>query len=1446
MKNTKRSMRRAFVIAFVVLCSATAHAQLPPIPGMGIIPTINNPSPYLSSWESNSSTAQVIITNPGIPFEGKIWVEIYQNNVRVAYSQPSKLQTHHIPTGSVLFNASTILPFNAIHFESNIDAQSKRAGRVPDGLICIKVHVLDEQRKLESVSGLGCAMVMSYSPGELISPSDKAILCRKGINNVIDLQNNSPYINFQWSSVKPPVYPVIYHFAIFEVLPGQADMAAFTGGRPLFERDVLVNNMIWPTGYFLPEVGKKYVWSVRPQDLQGHVLAFSNDGWATPYTFTVTKGCDTIPILVVGNGTSGSSGGISGGSQTSKDSSAGGKKSADNGKGGANYGADTTKNNGNKSASKSNKPIPPRDTSSCGACSAVALTDTTTPSVDIVVGDTIKVGTFDMIVTEVTTGSPTNANGKGTIKLSWLFSNVLVEFKSMKINGVKQMVSGDVKSVTDEDAPTFPIQLGVNAVLSNSWTKSKIATLDEYLNTKGKISSAANEKVEALKTPIGVNNYNGYTLCISEIQFTKDNGILTAVASIPITAYDDTLSFGVTNLPFCKAGLSHKATLELLKDFTFNGTSSANSFKVTLKTRAAGREGCYISWNCTSFDTLAVDLDVIFPRTWLTPNPDPGPTAQVAASFLGKTVKWKDWIFKGSLQPCTIAGTNGVGLEITDLTLDLSDVENTAGMTFPKNYSGTQGDDFKGIYAKTISVTMPDGWRTFDDPDKAPKFSANNLIIAKTGLTGEFIAANVVQYPKGDIARMSGSLDTVSISLVNTSLTQAYVVGKINLPIGDADAGSALVYKALFNVNQKKFDFTLKPDKDITTNLFAGASLTINQTSLLAITISKTQKKFALTLNGSVGWNDKEITVPSTSKKIKVNFAPTFQGVNFTYDDKATPQKFSFTKGTWSFASPQKKLAGFPISIKNISIETQPTSGSELLAAALKFDLSVNLDSNRIGGDGTFRLVGAIEKSSGDSKFKFKPKFKDFFVDQISIHADLSAVKISGTLNFYYNDVKWGDGFSATIKATFSSMAMELSAGARFGLVNNYRYWYVEAKAILPTGIPFMTGYALYGAGVAAWYHMNVNMAGATPSATAASTTSASSGATMNPDKNISLGFQIKAVLGTTPDPSKMNGDIGVGAQFNASGGITVLNVSGQLWMMAKFADRATAPVYGSLNVNYDFPNKIFSLNASININKPPITGSGTLKVYVNGTNGLWYVKIGDPTNRVTLTVNVLGSRSSHSYFMFGNNINPPSSFMQTTLNGLARAGCGINNSVLTSATNSAKSGVGLATGFEIGFSASGNINILVATINWSTNAGAEANLSLLRYDGTPCPGFTGYNKWYVRGSIAVYGGVSVSMHVSPWNIGGGRIYHPCCGNPFKGCFYDWSCYDNLPTICLWCCGSGCNYNLATLNIGAYLSGGFPNPAWVTGSVAGNYNLLGGLIAGSFSANFSKGTQCTP
>ncbi len=1402
---------------------------------------VPNPSPYLAEWKGHPEYVQLTIINTSTStIDGQLEVELSVNNDVVARSKPGQPPPIQVPPGTRTLMGTEIVNMEDLTFFGNAQRVAISTGMLPAGRYTY------------------CVRMRNRATGQLVSADCRPLTIEASRRPVLILPANQSVLPamvrplFRWNPPQPvPARSIDYLFTLVEMMPGQRSaLDAFRTNRPIFQRSYpRITQLPLPVELPSLDTGKVYVWSVQAVFSDTRQPAAQPDGWAEPFTFRVVglgrAPTDVIPDKPIadGGGRTPSGGDTTGRGGNNNQSSGGGTQGGSGGGSQSGTGGSTEQTQG--------KPLTPRDTTSCGSCTTPVIAPGGVLEGNLANGDTIRIGHFDLVLESVSNSSPSALAGQGYVRLPFMKIKVAVSFSGLQVNEAKQVTGGLVRSRKDPGATSLATT-AADAVVT-SITKGGAAAINSLVQQRSKLANMVSEITEPFTTPMGITNVNGFTLAITEFLFTKDQALLAAVASVPIPQYNDTLAFGVTGLQFCPGGLARRGTLELLQDFELRGmTPSSNSFSVTVKAQSDKRQGTYISWACGSFDTLSLDVDVNFPRTWLLPRPDSDPSKRVSASFAAKATDWKNWILRGGLQPCTIPNANGFGMRIDDVVLDMSDVQNAAEVVFPAGYNGDKGVTFTGLFAKNIELFLPDGWRTFSQPDKVPTTAVKNLLIARTGLSATFLATNVMQYPQADLANMSGSIDTISVSLVNSSLTQAFITGSVSLPLAAATQATSLRYKALLNISQKRFDFTIRPADDITTDLFAGAKLKILETSLIAVRLSATEKSFNLNLNGSVGWGNQKITVPGTSKKIDIDLSAKFQNLGFAYDHmkKPTPSStagtFNFKPGTWSFASPQKSLAGFPISIKNIAFEQTTPSGVEVAAAQLKFTITVNLDSNKIGGSGTFRIMGAIERTSNSSSFGFAPKFKNFFIDQITVKANLAAVDVDGILQFYNSDPKWGDGFTAGIKATFKSMGLQLQAAARFGRVSGFRYWYVEAKAIMPTGIPFMTGYAFYGAGVAAWYKMNVDMTGAKPSATAAAGSSATSGAAMSPSKNIGLGFSIMAVLGATPDPARLNGDVGISAQFTSSGGISKLGVSGSLFMMASFADRASAPVKGTMNVQYDFVNQIFDLNATVQINRTPITGSGALKVNVNGKSKLWYVKLGDPVTRVRINVNAYGIPvQSRSYFMFGNNIAPPSGFLPETFNGLRAAGCSIKSSMLGSATNSVKTGPGMAVGIEVSFKKSGNVNLGVATIDWAASAGVETNLSLKRVAHNPCSGFTGYNRWYVQGNVAVYGAVSVKLRAKPWNVGGGTIKLPCCANPFKKCFYR-LCPHNVPRVCLHCCSGGCTFTLADIKIGAYLDGGFPGPSWVTGSVSGKYNVLGGLIKGSFNANFSQGTQCRP
>jgi phage tail-like protein len=278
---------------------------------------MNSPSYYLADWSSRTSTADFkVINNTGQPKMAKLLTRICKNGVLQAFTKQDKVSQVIVQPGANDYFAETLLPYSSVKFTNDVDQSSQRAGRIPDGFYTICVTLIDASGAVPTPSDCipspspvvapvlaeDCQtfMIFSYNPPNLILPGNGDSLCALGANNVIDKRDGRPVINFQWSPIVPvPQTPVLYHFAIYEVLPGQSDVAAFRGARAVFETGKgflpdLFNqtSFLWPTQYFLPEKGKTYVWSVRALDEKGNPFILTNDGWAEPFTFSIPLNCN--------------------------------------------------------------------------------------------------------------------------------------------------------------------------------------------------------------------------------------------------------------------------------------------------------------------------------------------------------------------------------------------------------------------------------------------------------------------------------------------------------------------------------------------------------------------------------------------------------------------------------------------------------------------------------------------------------------------------------------------------------------------------------------------------------------------------------------------------------------------------------------------------------------------------------------------------------------------------------------------------------------------------------------------------------------------------------------------------------------------------------------------------------------------------------------------------
>jgi hypothetical protein len=852
-------------------------------------------------------------------------------------------------------------------------------------------------------------------------------------------------ITLHWTPVLPaPQGAVTYRIKIWQLMTGQTVAQAKSINQPLLTKDVtsitqtVITSLV--TGPCQPPYLCSFVWTVQALNSSGSTLG-GNNGVSADATFGVPAGTPPPPGL------------------------------------------------------------------GCATVSTKAFTT----------GDEISLSNdFKLKLTAPPTGTNNSLTGTGMVLVKWL-GLLNVKFKDIKINGDDKLCSGEVYTNSDP-AQVYPTQWAVN-ILNNtnagSWTVNKIKQVSGEIKTN-KLLKPLRSATDQVNSTIAANPINmplGYfkggdtttTIGFTEMIFRADYAEFEVIASLNTQGIfkdggfsgTDAVALRGSGIQFTSGGLTGlTGSIKLIQPLIFTyANAGTENLKLTFNIEGAGHLGNGIVFGASDFWTYNLDADLELPKEWLVPV-DPAKT-NVAMNFQASIAQWNDFILQGTLPACIIPHTNGLGIEAGMIAYDHSSIANVTGMTFPAGYVGNNNTMFTGLYLKNFKFTLPDQLRSYADTAKAVQVIAQNLIIDKYGISGKVVANNVLTYPKANIGNLGGSIDTVKISLANSTLTEASMKGKITLPLSSTNTtGSGINYTALFtgstptNGNASSLTFALHPDADITSKFLGDGKLHLDQSSSLNLTLSKNSAgkrniQLAIDLNGNLFYPTGKILDFGSSIPLDLDLSCNFEHMGMTYNKNAQ-QSFTFNPGHWAFASPQKKFSGFPFTITEVKPKIYPiTPGTEkqyLFKGGVEITAKINIGSENsnihITGDTKIALTGAIESDKytppagtaalgstpalstqtllaqsqlaggnitsvnsavnsamADWGFltQLKPKYLGVQIKSINIDSHMPAVVIKGSVDYYKQDPVYGNGFRGDLTAKFTTLELGIQAGAIFG-----------------------------------------------------------------------------------------------------------------------------------------------------------------------------------------------------------------------------------------------------------------------------------------------------------------------------------------------------------------------------------------------------------------------------
>jgi len=1079
----------------------------------------------------------------------------------------------------------------------------------------------------------------------------------------------------------------------------------------------------------------------------------------------------------------------------------------------------------------------PLDAACMVDCNAPAVTDRNAVT-NIAINQIVKVGRFDMKVRTIQYVGPA-ARGTGEIRVPFMNTNVKVDFSDALINSSRQLFEGTVVAAYDTGGfiPNIP---GVGRL-----DLPDAGELIDYV-LKGRHSAILDPNVP-MGLPLGLDNDiegERFTIAVVGMNFTAERALLSAAMAfpLPIISGSDNVRFGLGASDICfhpdgiSAGLG-TAALYLTEPYEVayapGQTFKLNASEINPSTGLVADSGTYVRWDCKGYRMLHLSGMIIFADSILeraTPNGSKA-LKPVNARFEFNVRRSGNWLASLDFDPFMIPGIDDWTFQVDQATLDFSDINNPANIIFPPTYVGDRSVLWNGFHMKSLRVGLPRKFKIRSpDTDLALAdsvltdrvvFAINDMLVDRTGISGELAALRVLELENGMMDNWGFSIDTIRINFVSNSFAGGGFMGKIVSPLSPTALKYSSVLAQTLQGADLSYQFNVRPIDTLTVPLWA-AQMNVLPTSFISVTATAQNFVPSLTLNGSV-------SIVGKIGEIPVNFA----GVNFQQLRVTSVAPF-ISCNNFAFASPQKAMAGFPVTVSNVDLGSQDfhglfswddTPGPRI---ALNFQVNVNFtgETNTFSGNTTLAILGRFDLGTilgGGALEEMKmPSLVLSGIDlkTINIQGDLGFVALKGFINFFAEDSIYGQGFMGGIEATFIKTVTVSVLGA-FGEVNDMRYWYADAMTKFVPGIPmgiapYQIPMDFYGFGGGAFYKMKMQtvLPPTTQLATATVPATPPPGTTLSrvkliPDAGSFFGLKATVIIGTTGGGSAFNADLTLTVVINNSGGVSSVAFDGTGYFMSSVTDRTFTNVRAGVLLQYDFQRTLLTGNFEVMVNVPlTIRGShlGNIagNAYLYSGTDKWQLFLGQPAPKSSQIGLVLGGLfNANGYLMAGQQLPPPPPTPSKV------------NAILGPVPTQRAPGISTGRAYAFGASFSPpHFRQNYSPFYCELDAQIGFDLTQTEYEYARCDGMQigkniGVNGWYATGT-------------------------------------GWGYFDGSLGIVASIFGDNTRYEILDVEAAVLLQSGYSNPQWYRGTLGGNYSILGGLIKGNCRFDLQQGQFCEP
>ncbi|WP_291856133.1 hypothetical protein [Marinilabilia sp.] len=1295
MKKLKFYYSRIAVIFLLMLSfSVTTKAQNRPV--NVIVQVIPPYSPYFSDYIGNdgrfnprfSDLIMVTVQNTDMnnSYQIKLIPEIQSGNnfngrispdfipERPLYLEPGEVRVLNL---SDLTAVNSNLSYGHINFSGISERTLMQTGVLPEGnyQLCMRAYDYRSSAPLSPTQPQGCSapfLVIHPDPPVITYPPDGATIA---ISDPQMLQIN-------WTPPGGGSGMYEYDVRMVELSAFQSDPYNVMNNSNLTfyrEQNLLTPALLYDMSKPELEPGKTYALRVTAKDPDNEVL-IKNDGRSEIHVFTVMP--DTTSTTQV----------------------------ADD---------DVSDNDGSFLCG--------------GACDFDLSNIDQTPVDTFSVGDIIKAGHFDVEITSANwSGNTLNGEGK-ILPGSFIPVSVTAELTNLEINAGGRIFEGKVQAMaqnTNFSNQSMLSDLGDQIDLPDS----DLSALYDYLNDPGNLLANLQSDTE-VQLPVGIGTPGDYyKVAVVGLILNPDKATFNTVSMIKLPDEQDKyLKLGSKNICINPGGIAQtdSATMFLMEDVQI-----AISDDVKLKlSKNDGSAGTFASFGCDGFGQIFAEGEfTLSPEVIRYENADgsQNETDSVKLSFATSFSDWSDWLVSANLfnqsRRYQFPEMEDYSFRIQNAVLDHSDLRNDAAMVFPQQYASTdQNATWKGLYIKTFNMMMP---RFIDkNGNERIEVTGSNILIDQHGVSTFIEADNLLTRNEGSIGTWEFSVDYMAMELVASQLDSAAMSGEMLMPISDStfNYSTQLSY---YN-DELDYDFNIVTNDRISVPMWY-AQMDLYESSELDLSIrNNSDVTLQATLNGKLSL-DSEV---GDLDKISIG------GLEFEQLIlRNKPQYLRLDGGVALDASTSPGLLGFGANLgdnnnsengASFDIGLNEISGSK---TSLYLDMGLNFTGSGSANSlsGHTRLNLEANYNAGELKWESS----DVFIEDIRLDANMGVMKVQGMIKFFKDDPVYGKGFQGSINSQFLE-TISVNANALFGNVDDYRYFYVDGSARWGGGGIGFFGLGLYGFGGGFAYNMQNERL---PTTDELDQSGSSVSSDYQPDEG-SMGLKATVIGGLQGDPRPWNSDVTFEVAWNTSSGLTRLDMGGDSYFMQDIMNRANPEFLGTLDMSYDFNQGIFSGTADKEIripaSDPMITGDMPAQFYFDFQPNMglreWYLKLGEPNDRINTTVSLTDdiSFTNGSYFMVGSNIPgmppPPAEI----LNELSITPPDRPNQTAI------EHGAGFAHGLKLDFDVN-NLDAGVCYIDVGLLAGYDISVMNWSRAGILCNGRSsfGVNQWYAKGQV--------------------------------------------------------------------------------------------------------------